>query len=122
MRSIDPTILAALVAAHHEGAIMPGGTLESAIAEVRRLIAATRRQLREATLAADEMFARGITPEQYGGSTGALATVEHRSDLLVDLERRRQHLAELEEAHVMVTYTEVRRVIGRLARGMALAS
>lgn len=116
----DP-IVRGLVAAHRERRLMPSGTLEGAIAETRSNIERTRWLLKAATDAANYIFAVGPS----------LVHIEHRAELIEDLWRQRQHLAELTAAHRQVvledlderardvsTAAYLRRFVGRLASGM----
>lgn len=126
----DHEIRAGLVAAHRQRTLMPGGSLETSIAMLRRELQRTLAALHDATVIGNCLAARlGLScledrpidrdPNSRRDKVSDLEeNAAYRVALAKDLARQRRHLAELEEALRVVEYQDAAQVIRRLSRAM----
>jgi hypothetical protein len=126
----DHEIRAALVAAHRSRTLMPGGSLETSIASLRRELAATLRDLADWTSRGNRFAAalgwsslEAVRPELAASPRATLEAAYGyalccRVALAKDIARQRRHLAELEEALREVAMEDAARdIAGGLHRG-----
>ena len=128
----DHEIRAALVAAHRKRSLMPGGSLETSIAVLRRNLGRSLSALQNATIVGNRLDARlgcsRLEDLQVETDVGARLdlwreldeNLAHRVALARDIARQRRHLAELEEALREVAMEDAARdIAGGLHRGGA---